>query len=156
MKRFAIVARSLLLVGFLCFVGVSLAAQTSSPVIAKPGVFKWAALMPGVEMTVLFGNPSQSGPYTLRLRISDGTKIAPHWHPEDENLTVIRGEFMVGMGDKFDTTSLQDLPVGSFAMMPKQMHHFAQAKGETVVQLHGAGPFVINYVNPADDPAKAK
>jgi hypothetical protein len=60
------------------------------------------------------------------------------------------------MGDKFDPTSLQDLPQGSYVMMPKEMHHFAQAKGETVVQLHGNGPFVINYVNPADDPAKAK
>jgi anti-sigma factor ChrR (cupin superfamily) len=157
MNRGTAVIGSLVLVSLLGFACVSLNAQTnSSPVIAKPGAFKWAALMPGVEMTVLFGDPSKPGPYTLRLRMPDGTKIAPHWHPEDENVTVMRGEFMAGMGDKFDATSLQDLPQGSYVMMPKAMHHFAQAKGETVVQLHGNGPFVLNYVNPADDPAKAK
>lgn len=157
MKKSSAVIGSLVLVTLLCFACVCLNAQTNTaPVIAKPGAFKWAALMPGVEMTVLFGDPSKSGPYTLRLRMPDGTRLAPHWHPEDENVTVMRGEFMAGMGDKFDVTSLQDLPQGSYVMMPKQMHHFAMAKGETVVQLHGNGPFVINYVNPADDPAKAK
>ncbi len=29
----------------------------------------------------------------------------------------------------------------------------AWATGETVVQVHGTGPFAIKYVNPADDPA---
>jgi len=63
---------------------------------------------------------------------------------------------MAGMGEKFDDAALQELPSGTYVMMPKAMRHFAKAKGETVLQVHGAGPFVINYVNPEDDPAKAK
>ena len=27
-------------------------------------------------------------------------------------------------------------------------------KGETIVQVHGMGPFEIHFVNPADDPTK--
>jgi hypothetical protein len=32
------------------------------------------------------------------------------------------------------------------------MVHAVWIEGETIVQLHGMGPWVINYVNPADDP----
>ena len=46
------------------------------------------------------------------------------------------------------------MPTGSFMRMPKTMRHFAMAKGETIIQLHGIGPFEINYVNSADDPRK--
>jgi hypothetical protein len=38
--------------------------------------------------------------------------------------------------------------------MPKEMRHFAAAKGEVVVQIYGNGPFVVNYLNPSDDPTK--
>jgi quercetin dioxygenase-like cupin family protein len=132
------------------------AQSASGPTIAKPGTMKWDPFMPGVELTVLSGDPMKAGVYTIRLRLADGAKIAPHWHPEDENVTVLRGTFLAGMGDKFDDAALQELPPGSYVLMPKNMHHFAKARGETVLQLHGAGPFVINYVNPEDDPAKAK
>lgn len=36
------------------------------------------------------------------------------------------------------------------------MKHYAWADKGTVIQVHGLGPFVINYVNPADDPKSAK
>jgi len=124
--------------------------------IVKPMALKWDPFTPGIELAVLSGDPTKAGPYTIRLRLADGTKIAPHWHPEDENVTVMRGGFSAGMGDKFDDAALQELPAGSYVLMPKNMHHFAKATGQTVLQLHGQGPFVINYVNPEDDPTKAK
>ena len=40
--------------------------------------------------------------------------------------------------------------------MPKKAAHYVMAKGETVVQVHAMGPFVVNYVNPADDPSKTQ
>ena len=132
------------------------AQNASGPTIVKPMALQWNQFAPGIELAVLSGDPTKSGPYTIRLRLSDGTKIAPHWHPEDENVTVMRGGFSAGMGDKFDDAALQELPPGSYVLMPKNMHHFAKATGQTVLQLHGQGPFVINYVNPEDDPAKAK
>ena len=150
MKRW--VAMALLLLA-----GVLAVAQSGAgPTIVKPMALKWDPFTPGIELAVLSGDPTKAGPYTIRLRLADGTKIAPHWHPEDENVTVMHGGFSAGMGDKFDDAALQELPAGSYVLMPKNMHHFAKATGQTVLQLHGQGPFVINYVNPEDDPTKAK
>jgi hypothetical protein len=60
----------------------------------------------------------------------------------------------MGMGEKFDQAAGRELAVGSFAMMPKGNRHFAWTKGETIVQLHGIGPWGVTYVNPSDDPRK--
>lgn len=38
--------------------------------------------------------------------------------------------------------------------MPAKTQHYAFTNEETVIQLHGVGPWAINYVNPADDPRK--
>jgi hypothetical protein len=59
---------------------------------------------------------------------------------------------MAGKGDKFNADASEALPAGSFVKMPKEMRHFAWAKGETIIQIHGIGPFEITYVNAADDP----
>ncbi len=119
---------------------------------------KWGpappALPPGAQMAVLAGNPSSEGPYTLRARLPAGYRVPPHWHPGDENVTVLRGTFVIGRGEKFDPTTGQELAAGAFVRMPKGMRHFAFAKTEAIIQVHGNGPFEIHYVNPADDPRK--
>jgi len=113
-----------------------------------------AFIAPGAQLAVLEGNPmAASGDYTIRLKMPDGYRIAPHWHPKRENVTVISGTFKVGMGDHFDETSMGTFPAGSFAFLDPDMHHYAMAKGEVVVQVHGAAPVQFNYVNPADDPS---
>src|SRR5450755_1049288 len=59
-----------------------------------------AFVAPGAQLAVIEGNPgASSGDYTVRLRMPDGYRIAPHWHPKRENVTVISGTFKVGMGD---------------------------------------------------------
>ena len=78
----------------------------------------------------------------------------PHWHPVDESVTVLKGTLMMGTGDKFDQAKGEELTAGSFTRMPKEMRHYAWTKGETILQIHGTGPFEITYVNPADDPRK--
>lgn len=84
-----------------------------------------------------------------------GYKIAPHWHPTDEHVTVLSGTFALGMGEKFDPTALKDLSSGGYGLMPAQMRHFAMAKTAATIQVHGIGPFALSYVNPADDPRTA-
>ncbi len=132
------------------------ASGPGAPEVMTPDTLKWTTFVPGVQMAVLSGDPNASGPYSLRLKMVGGNQIAPHWHPQDENLTVISGTLQVGMGDKFDASALKSLPVGSHALVPKEMRHYAKASGETVIELYGEGPFAINYVNPADDPRNAK
>ncbi|MGH8639483.1 MAG: cupin domain-containing protein, partial [Burkholderiales bacterium] len=72
-----------------------------------------------------------------------------------EHITVLDGTFMVGMGERFDESSATALVAGAYAAVPARMAHYAWSKGDTLVQIHGIGPFAINYVNPADDPSKA-
>lgn len=69
-------------------------------------------------------------------------------------MTVLAGSFAVGMGDQFEEAGMKTLPTGSYGLVPAQMRHFAMATTAAVVQVDGQGPFVINYVNPADDPSK--
>jgi hypothetical protein len=136
----------------------TIAAHGSHEVV-RPEDVKWGAaspkLPPGAQFAVLLGDPSKPGaPYVFRARLPDGYSVAPHWHPMDENVTVISGVFRVGLGDKFDEHALRDLPAGSYAMLPSGLPHYNRIKGETVLQFHGTGPYDINYVNPADDPSK--
>lgn len=112
---------------------------------------------PGAQLAVLEGNPmSSSGDYTIRLKMPDGYRIAPHWHPKRENVTVISGTLKFGMGDRFDESSMASFPAGSFAFLDPDMHHYVMASGDVVVQVHGMAPVQFNYVNPEDDPSRKK
>jgi uncharacterized RmlC-like cupin family protein len=116
-----------------------------------------AFLPPGASLAVMEGNPmGATGDYTVRLKMPDGYKVAPHWHPKRENVTVISGTLKVGMGDKFDESKMMSFPAASFAYLDPSMHHYAMGSGETVLQIHGMAPLKINYVDPNDDPSKKK
>jgi quercetin dioxygenase-like cupin family protein len=113
-----------------------------------------AGLPAGSEMAVLYGDPGKPGFFTVRLKLKDGVKINPHYHPTDEHITVLKGTFMAGMGDTFDEPKMMSFAPGAYLMMPKIMHHYAMSKGESIIQLSAIGPFGITYLNPADDPRK--
>jgi quercetin dioxygenase-like cupin family protein len=88
----------------------------------------------------------------MRLQVPDRYRIPPHFHPATEHVTVLKGTFKVGMGEKFDASAMTRLPTGTFAALEPGVRHFAESEGETVIQLHGTGPWRLTYVNPADDP----
>jgi hypothetical protein len=147
------------------FCGTLLTISGQSDSSAKhaftPDDITWGPVPPivaaGAQLAVLEGDPTASaGDYTVRLKMPDGYRIAPHWHPKRENVTVISGTFKVGMGDQFDETKMGAFPAGSFAFLDPAMHHYAMASGEVVVQVHGASPLQFNYVNPQDDPTHKK
>lgn len=137
----------------------SSAAPASAHVMINPMELKWgdppAVLGKGAKLAVLSGDPGAAGPYTIRLKLPAGYKISPHWHPTDENVTVIAGTFSLGQGEKFDRASMKTLTAGGYALLPAEMRHFAWTKGGATIQVHGMGPFVLNYVNPADDPSQS-
>src|SRR5439155_2126947 len=114
--------------------------------LGEMGIFpaakvKWtdgpASLAAGAKLAVLEGDPAKEGFFTMRLWLPDGFKVAPHWHPKVEHVTVISGTFNLGMGEKFDQAGAREMPAGTFGHWPAGMRHFAWAKGETVIQLHG-------------------
>lgn len=138
-------------------VAAAAADAVPSHVLTTPKAIKWVPFIPGgpgVKAAVLSGDPDKAGPFVLRIKSPAGAKVPPHWHPGDEHVTVVSGTFAVGMGDVFDAKKLVTLPPGSYALLPRDMHHFAQSKTATVVQIHGLGPFQVNFVDPADDPRK--
>lgn len=106
----------------------------------------------GAKMAVLQGDPSQTAMFTVRLDFPDGYRFPAHWHPTDEHITVISGTFLVGMGDSIDLSKVMALPAGGFITAGANMHHFAVARGHTIVQVHAMGPFALTYVNPKDAP----
>ena len=119
--------------------------------IVRYGDLKWTPIMKGCELAPVSGDPNAEGtPFVLRIRCADGSKIPAHWHPTDENVTVLKGDFLVGMGDTFDKTKLATMKLGNFMLVPKEMRHFAFCRGETIVQVHGMGPFKVIWVNPND------
>ncbi|HKP84467.1 MAG TPA: cupin domain-containing protein [Blastocatellia bacterium] len=132
---------------------------SGSHVLLDSNEVKWGpgppSLPPGAQLAVVEGDPTKAGgTFTVRAKLPDGYKIPPHWHPTTENVTVLEGTFYMGMGDKFDEAAARELKPGSFASMSKGTRHYAWSKGETVIQVHGVGPFEVTYVNPADDPRK--
>jgi quercetin dioxygenase-like cupin family protein len=133
-------------------------AASAESVSLAPGDMKWTAGPPslpaGAQMAALEGSPSKAGPFTVRFKLPAGYKIPPHTHPGDEHITVLEGDFSLGMGSAWSDKDLKSFPVGSFAVMPKGMQHFATTTGGATLQLNGIGPWDIKYVNPSDDPRK--
>jgi len=150
---------------FLGVLALTAALLAALPTYAQnaftPDQVKWGPAPPfvpaGAQIAVLEGDPmAASGDFTIRLKMPDGYKIAPHTHPNRENVTVISGTLKFGMGDQFDASKMMSFGAGSFAYLDPSMHHYAAASGETVVQIHGMSPVKFNYINPADDPTLKK
>ena len=119
---------------------------------------KWGPPPPafpaGAKFAVIDGDPGAKGLVTVRLMMPAGYKIAPHWHPTDEHITVLSGTLSIGMGETFDTQHGALLRTGGYAVAPANMHHYAWTKSGATIQVHLNGPFAITYVNPADDPSQ--
>lgn len=103
---------------------------------------------PGAKMAVIHGDPAGTSDYTLRLQFPDGYEFPPHWHPMGEHITVLSGVFRLGMGGTVNASAIREYQPGDFLYAPARMPHFGGARGVTVVQLHGNGPFAINLGSP--------
>ena len=146
---------------FVVLLGAAVLAMVASSQEKKEGMeahkivhfgdLKWTPIIKGCDMAVVEGNPDAEGQqFVIRFRCTDGTKVPAHWHPTDEYLTVLKGAFLVGTGDTIEEAKLKTMNVGNFLLMPKEMYHFALNKGDTIVQVHGIGPFKVNWVNPSE------
>ncbi|MBV8163267.1 MAG: cupin domain-containing protein [Candidatus Eremiobacteraeota bacterium] len=132
----------------------------------QPGEARFAAFLPeqidwepfsafpaGVQLAVVVGNPTEAGPYTIRVRVPHGAKLMPHRHPEDRVYTVLSGVFYIGLGDKFDADVLHAYAPGAAVVLPGGTWHFHGAQsGEYVTQVTAIGPLGLEYANINDDP----
>ena len=130
-------------------------AQSAPHVMVEADKLNWAAvpsLPKGAQIAVIEGPMNEAVPFTVRLKFPASYRIPPHWHPAVERVTVLSGTFNMGSGDSFDSAKTHAVNVGGMMLMPAKSNHFAWTASETVVQLHGTGPWGITYVNSADDP----
>lgn len=99
-------------------------------------------------ITRVSGDPDTPGaPFVIRIANVDGEIVAPHWHPEGEHIVVVQGTWFLGAGDRFSRSDLREMTVGAYALVPKKMNHFAWSQGHTIIQVHGIGPFRINFLD---------
>jgi len=142
----------------LAYLGASTSsAQMSMHTMVMPGDLTWTdvpSLPAGAKLAVIEGPLNEAVPFTFRLKFPAHYQIPAHWHPAIEHVTVISGTFHMGAGDKLDRSMTKRLSAGSVAIMQPKTNHFAWTDQETIVQVHGVGPWAITYVNPADDPRK--
>ncbi len=125
--------------------------------MVTPDELTWgpvASMGEGAEIAVIEGQLTEAEPFTFRLRLEDGYRILPHVHPAYERVTVLQGTLHFAHGRQFDLDATKTLPTGSVAIMPPGDPMFGYAEGETIIQLHGTGPWGIEYINPKDDPRK--
>jgi quercetin dioxygenase-like cupin family protein len=121
---------------------------------------QWGAPPPsfpaGAKFAVIAGDPAAAGLVTVRFEMPAGYTIAPHVHPTDEHITVLKGSLAIGMGDAVDRAHALMLAAGGYGVAAANMHHYAYTTTGATVQVHMQGPFAITYVNPADDPSKRR
>lgn len=146
-----------LVVALAALAPASVAADPAAHMMVMPAELKWAdvpSLPPGAKIAIMEGPLSEAVPFTARLKLPANYMIPAHWHPAIEHVTVISGTFNMGAGDKLDKAKTQALKAGSFAVMQPKTNHFGWTRKETIIQIHGMGPWGITYVDPADDPRK--
>ena len=132
-------------------------AKAVAPIMVGPDDLKWAdvpSLPPGTKIAVIQGPLNEAVPFVFRLKIPAGYKVPVHTHSAIEHVTVISGTLHFAGGDKFDEASAKMLTPGSVAIMPAGHPMYGWTKEETVLQVHGVGPWGITYLNAADDPRK--
>jgi hypothetical protein len=138
-------------------IGLNVLAQHHGHLMLTADQLKWGdvpSLPPGARLAVIEGPLNQPGPFTIRIRMPADYAIAPHWHPAIEHVTVMSGTFHMGTGEVFDRSKGTAITPGGVAIMQPKTTHYAWTREETEIQVHGVGPWAINYVNPADDPRK--
>lgn len=148
-KRIAMTALSLLM-SYTAFAG-----EEADHVFITPEDIVWvdapASLPAGAKAAMLFGDLTAAAPFSFRIKFPANYQIPEHFHPADENVTVISGTIILSADHSGQPMSVR-LPVGSFARMKANMRHSLRTEGEAIVQVNGVGPWGITYVNPEDDP----
>lgn len=128
-------------------------AQEPQPTMANADEVQWTdgpAALPGTQMSALYGDPSQEGIFVIRVKFPANYRVPPHAHPVDEIVTVISGEFNIGMGEEFDEAQTTPLTAGALVAMAPETAHFVHTDQETVIQISTRGPWGLNVLNPED------
>jgi quercetin dioxygenase-like cupin family protein len=128
------------------------ASAAPAPVIVTVQTAKWqpgTGAFKGTEVATVVGDPAKAGAYySYLVKMPNGLSIPPHFHGMTENVNVISGTLMVGLGDTMNVSKMMALPTGGIASIPAGVHHYAMAKGATIIEISGIGPDSLTPVQP--------
>lgn len=125
------------------------------PIMISPDELQWSdikSMAPPAQIAVIEGDLSKEEPFTFRLKLPAGYRIEPHVHPAYERVTVLSGTLHFAHGSTFDREATSALRTGAVAIMPPGVPMYGYTEEDTVIQLHGVGPWGIEYLDSADDP----
>src|SRR5215510_7303810 len=147
-------------VAVLLLAALPAAALAMDRIAVQPNTLNWGpappGLSPGAQVAVVSGDPGKEGPSVVRAKLPAGYRFMSDAHATSENVTMLSGTFHIAMGDKFNLKKGEVAKAGGFFIADRDMPHFGWTTSPTVIQIHGMGPFAINYINPSDDPRNAK
>jgi len=154
--------RPLTLLALLALTAAAVAAQTNTAppnaIQVQPDALRWGpaspAMPPGTQIAVLEGDPKAAGMFTIRIKAPGGARIAPHWHPRDERVTVISGAVAVGFGDAVDEKTMARFGAGAFYVNPASAHHYVHVLQDSVLQVTGNGPWEVHFLSARAAPAR--
>lgn len=126
-------------------------------VTADPDTIKWVpnkSVPRGMQMVLLYGDPSQPGPYIFRAKMPSGYKLPPHRHSDERTVTVLKGIYWAGIGERYNPMVMKEFQAGAFYITKAGVAHYAWARTEVFIQETGTGLVdkPIEYINPDDDP----
>lgn len=146
---------ALVLLGGMCLAPAAL-AQDGGFKATTVADLQWTpapSVGPGAMIAVIEGDLKTAEPFTFRLTVPANSTIGVHTHPVTERVTVISGTFYFGIGDKADPAQAKAYGPGDTLIIPPGVAMYAvNGDEETVLQLHGTGPWGLSYLDPADDP----
>lgn len=131
--------------------------MTGNLVTADSENIKWMpnkAVPHGMQLVLLYGDPQQPGPYMFRAKMPSGYKLPPHRHPDERTVTVLKGTYWSGVGERYNPMVMKEFQAGAFYVTKANVPHYSWARTEVFIQETGTGPLEkpIEYVNPDDDP----
>jgi quercetin dioxygenase-like cupin family protein len=101
----------------------------------------------GVNQKVLFGDPTKPGFYMVMNRFQPGNFSKPHFHPNDRFITVIKGTWYVGTGNRWDKDATVAIKAGGAVTHFGMQVHYDGAKDEEVILIiAGEGPATLTRV----------
>jgi quercetin dioxygenase-like cupin family protein len=140
----AVLTRSLIAGSVLIALSALAATDDKGFVRIAPDEVQWKDLPNGrgAQIATLQGDPTKPGIYVQRVKFPPHVMDRPHWHPEERHVTVLKGTWYTGTGDKFAPEHAVPLKPGSYMMHPAKAVHWdgSASDEEVIVQVIGYGP----------------
>lgn len=137
------------LCNLMCMALLAAGTDSRSQVLTHGGVVPLKKIPSEQWIEKVVGDMDKPGElFVIRIHHDAGYVVLPHTHPEDENITVLTGSWALGMGSRVNMSKLEPMELGALGFVPKKMAHFGYSRVETILQVHGIGPFVNLPIDP--------